>query len=384
MVSGLNNAIRVQPRALRTAFAAVALAAGVVVGAPSAQADAGIPAGFAPAVAETAAATLSADANLSTAAAMQRLGTQTDRAQVGRDLADRLGADAAGFWLDQAAGTVVVNVTSTAAADAVRAAGATPKSVERSMATLEAIHGQLTAAQPADTAIGIDVPGNQVVVQLGAAAAQDPKFTTLTAAVDQLGPAVRVEKIEGSFSPYIDGGYPIVSSSGGRCSLGFHTTGNAAVTAGHCTQAIPQWWEGCCGSGYFGPSTHYSFPGNDFGQIRNDGGLPHNNGMVYLYNGTSQDITDATDPAPNMSVCKSGSTTGLTCGGVYNVNVTICYQEGCVGGLAQSDAYAAAGDSGGSWFSGGWALGLTSGGGGGWTYFQPVVEALQTYGVWVF
>lgn len=52
-------------------------------------------------------------------------------------------------------------------------------------------------------------------------------------------------------------------------------------------------------------------------------------------------------------------------------------------GLARSNAYTAPGDSGGPWFNGGYAIGMTSGSAGGWGYFQPVLEALQYYGLWV-
>lgn len=362
---------------LRIVLATAAVAAGVLVGGTGAGAASG-PQGYAPEVADAAAGALAGDTGLGTAAAMDRLTTQQARVDLGQRLVERVGASSAGFWLDQTAGTVVVNVTDQKAADAVRAAGATAKLVERDTAELEAIRARLTAAQPADTAVGLDVPANQVVVQLGAKAPAN--FADVAATH---GTAVRVERMDSSFTTLIEGGYPIVGSGGGRCSLGFSTTGNMGVTAGHCTAGIPQWWEGCCGGGYYGPSIAASFPGNDFGLIRNDGGLPQS-GTVYLYNGAYQDIVTAADPYPGLAVCKSGSTSGLTCGQVYQVNVTICYAEGCVGGLAQTDTYAAPGDSGGSWFNGGTAVGLTSGGGGGWTYFQPVVEALNAYGVWVF
>jgi hypothetical protein len=124
---------------------------------------------------------------------------------------------------------------------------------------------------------------------------------------------VRTEHLNGSFSTLISGGYPIVGAGGGRCSLGFNTTGNTGVTAGHCTAGIPQWWEGCCGGGYYGPSIAANFPGDDFGLIRNDGGL-FQPGDVYLYNGAFQDIVTAAWPYYGEFVYKSGSTTGLTWG----------------------------------------------------------------------
>lgn len=65
------------------------------------------------------------------------------------------------------------------------------------------------------------------------------------------------------------------------------------------------------------------------------------------------------------------------------------YAEGSVSGLIRTTVCAEPGDSGGSLYSGSTALGLTSGGSGncssgGVTYFQPVVEALNAYGVSVY
>ena len=71
------------------------------------------------------------------------------------------------------------------------------------------------------------------------------------------------------------------------------------------------------------------------------------------------------------------------------LNATVNYAEGTVSGLIRTNVCAEPGDSGGSLFAGGTALGLTSGGSGncstgGTTYFQPVTEALSRYGVSVF
>jgi streptogrisin D len=362
--------------------AALAAAASFLVGVPAAQAGPATPEGFNPVVADKAAAAMTADTGLSTADAMRRLASQQAKVSLGERLVTQLGASSAGLWLDQKADAVVVNVLDQQAADTVRKAGATAKIVAHGTDTLESVRDQLAATLPTDASVGIDVSANQVVVQIGPKATGS-KLSALESQAHTLGSLVRVTRLDESFSTLIEGGYPIVDASGGRCSLGFNTTGGTGVTAGHCTGGIPQWWEGCCGGGYFGPSIAANFPGDDFGLIRNDGGLAQN-GWVYLYNGTFQDIGNAADPYYGLYVCKSGSTTGLTCGYVYATGVTACYPEGCVDGLAQSNAYAAPGDSGGSWFNGGWAIGLTSGGGGGWTFFQPVVEALNTYGVWVF
>jgi streptogrisin D len=303
------------------------------------------PAGFEPVVAEIAAHGLGQQSGLDRATAMGRLASQAVRVSLGERLVDQLGAKAAGMWLDQQSGTVVVNVVDEQAAAQVHSAGAKAQVVSRTMAQLESVRDQLLAGQPADTSVGIDVRTNQVVVQVGKAAAAGG----LTTAAGRFGSAVRVEHIDGSFDMLMSGGDPIVASNGGRCSLGFNTTGNTGVTAGHCTASIGQWYDGWTGQ-YYGPSIATSFPGNDFGLIRNDGGLPQT-GAVYLYNGGYQDITAVLNPYYGLYVCKSGSTSGVTCGYVYATGVTIC---------------------------------LTSGGGGGWTYFQPVAEALNAWGVWIF
>ncbi|HEV7655809.1 MAG TPA: S1 family peptidase, partial [Mycobacteriales bacterium] len=89
-----------------------------------------------------------------------------------------------------------------------------------------------------------------------------------------------------------------------------------------------------------------------------------------------------------QSICKSGSTTGLTCGTVQATNVTVQYAEGTVFQMVQTNTCTQPGDSGGAWFSGSTAIGITSGGtvgactqAGFASFFQPVTEALSTYGV---
>ena len=86
---------------------------------------------------------------------------------------------------------------------------------------------------------------------------------------------------------------------------------------------------------------------------------------------------------------RSGSTTGVRSGSVSALNSTVCYSQGCVYGMIRTNVCAEGGDSGGSLFASTKALGLTSGGSGncssgGTTYFQPVQEALNVYGVSVY
>ncbi|HEY0448843.1 S1 family peptidase [Actinophytocola sp.] len=349
--------------------ALVALAAAATLVPLSTSTAQALPAGYSEPVARAAAATLGGGAD-----AMARLAAQPGLVDKGERLVAQAGDSSAGMWLDH--GTLVVNVVSQKAADGVRAAGATAEIVRHSMTELASVRDAVAATLPADTAAGIDVRANQVVVQIGDSA----KAGALTAKAAEFGDTVRVEHLDGSFDTTISGG-DAITGSGSRCSLGFSTTGNTGITAGHCTSAIPSWSD--ANGAYYGPSVGASFPGNDYGLIRNDGGLPQPDN-VNLYNGGYQDITGAADPYQGLSVCKSGSTTGLTCGTVTATGLTICYAQGCVSNMAQSDAYVQPGDSGGSWFSGSTAVGITSGMGGGYSYFQPVVPGLNMFGVWVF
>lgn len=357
---------------LRSLTVAAAAAALVPLATTSAQA---LPAGYGAPVADAASASLVAT-GLGETDAMQWLADQPALIAKGERLVDQVGASSAGMWLDHHTGSVVVYVVDEQAAKTVRAAGATARVVEHSTTELESVRDAVAKRLPADSAAGIDVRTNQVVVQIGETAKAD----ALTTAAQRFGSLVRIEHIDGSFRETIAGGEAI-TGGGSRCSLGFNTTGNTGITAGHCTAAVGSWNDP---SGrYYGPSIAASFPGNDFGLIRNDGGLAQP-GTVTLYNGGFQDITGAADPYPGMSVCKSGSTTGLSCGTVYQVNMTICYPQGCVNDIAQSNAYVQPGDSGGAWFSGSTGVGITSGIGGGYSYFQELVEGLNAYGVWVF
>ena len=334
-----------------------------------------LPAGYGAPVADAAVASLTAE-GLTQADALQRLADQPDLIATGERIVDRVGDSSAGMWLDQHTGSVVVNVVDAQAAETVRDAGATAKVVEHSMVELEAAQDAVSAKLPADSAAGIDVRTNQVVVRLGETA----KANGLTATTARLGSLVRTERVDGSFATTISGGDAIIGG-GSRCSLGFNTTNNTGITAGHCTGAVASWSD--ANGSYYGPSVGASFPTNDYGLIRNDGGLPQP-GDVNLYNGSYQDITGAGDPVPGMQLCKSGSTTGLTCGQVTQVGMTICYAQGCVFNMAESTAGVNPGDSGGAWFAGSTAIGITSGMGGGFSYFQPVIPGLNMFGVNVF
>lgn len=155
------------------------------------------------------------------------------------------------------------------------------------------------------------------------------------------------------------------------------------ITAGHCTESISTWSD--ADGNQIGTNEQSSFPDNDFGLVKYTASVDHPS-EVDLYNGSSQPIAKAGDATVGMKVTRSGSTTQVHDGTVTGLDATVNYGNGdIVNGLIQTDVCAEPGDSGGSLFSGDTAIGLTSGGSGdctagGETFFQPVTEALSTFG----
>jgi streptogrisin D len=295
----------------------------------------------------------------------------------------QLGASTAGSFIDDS-GKVVVNVTDAATAASVKAAGATPRFVARTGAELAAADNALKAGlKVPGTAFAVEPISNQVVVTVDDTITGD-RLAEVEAIVAKLGDKARIERAPGTLSTTISGGDAIYSG-GGRCSLGFNVRNSAGadyfLTAGHCTRGTSSWNNG---SQTLGSTAGSSFPGNDYGIVR------YTNTSISKTGGVaSQDITSSGTPAVGATVYRRGSTTGTRSGRVTALNSTVNYAQGSVSGLIRTTVCAQPGDSGGPLYSGSTALGLTSGGSGnctsgGTTYFQPVVEALNAYGMRVW
>ncbi|MBM6405378.1 trypsin-like serine protease [Phycicoccus sp. CSK15P-2] len=195
-------------------------------------------------------------------------------------------------------------------------------------------------------------------------------------------------------------------SPGGYCSLGFpgmQGGNNVLLTAGHCVESRPDVLDG--NGTHIGRGTASRFQTGssnsvDMGLMDIDaedtgrplvdtrGGL---NGYVPVY-GTSKN-------AVGSNICKAGERTGWTCGQIQAYNVTVYYQGGTtVSGLARSSVCVMGGDSGGAYIgTNNYAQGMTSGGPvnsscgynqgynatGYYSFYQPVVDAANYYGVTV-
>ncbi len=195
--------------------------------------------------------------------------------------------------------------------------------------------------------------------------------------------AIRIERAAGVFTPLLSGGDAIYGGNY-RCSLGFNVVSGSTyyfLTAGHCGSLASTWYTNSSHTTLIGPTIAYSFPGDDYALVRYDNtSLSHPGGYAVA------------DAFVGESVKRTGSTTGTHSGTVTALNVTVHYvghPGGTVKGLIQTNVCAEPGDSGGPLYDGTKALGLTSGGSGncttgGTTFFQPVREAANAYGVTVY
>jgi streptogrisin D len=302
-------------------------------------------------------------------------------------LSAQLGARSAGTYVDST-GRQVVTVTDAQAAAAIRQAGAVPRLVKRGSDQLNAAIAQLDKfAKIPGTAWAVDPIANQVLLSIdpsvsGASLAQ------LTILANRLGDTVRVERLTSVLTNNIAGGNAIYGGQF-RCSLGFNVKNSAGayffLTAGHCGNIASSWYSNSSHTTLLGTRAGTSFPGNDYAYIRYATSFTNHPGTI----STGQDITSSGTPSVNQTVTRTGSTTGTHSGRVTALNATVNYAEGTVTGLIRTTVCAEGGDSGGPLYSGSTAYGLTSGGSGnctsgGTTFFQPVVEPLQVYGLHVY
>ena len=285
--------------------------------------------------------------------------------------------------------------------------GVQVKLVDDSVAELEAITAQLDQLAAESAAAGVqgwhvDVPRNTVVVTV-TKGASDADTTAIIKSARSFGDSVRIERKPASQAPeataYLAGGFQFLQPNGYSCSVGFNTLDannyNVVLTAGHCTKQSG-WYSR---NGYrVGRARTADFPADDFGTIWNE--YPtywQPSPSVYRYDtGTYVRLAGQWNTPPvGATVCKSGRTTGYTCGKITALNQTVKYPEGYLYGLVRHNACVEGGDSGGANISAGaYALGVTSGaalpasgkclakqGQPNVSWYQPVGEALTRNGL---
>jgi streptogrisin B len=226
----------------------------------------------------------------------------------------------------------------------------------------------------------VDSAADRVVVTADSTVSASEVATLKRAAGANAG-AIQVRRAAGVFTKLLSGGDAIYGG-GYRCSLGFNVVSGSTyyfLTAGHCGDVANTWYTNSSLTTLIGPTIGSSFPGNDYALVRYDNAsLSHPGGFA------------AANAYVGEPVKRTGSTTGTHSGTVTALNVTVRYVgSGTVKGMIQTNVCAEPGDSGGPLYDGSRALGITSGGSGncrtgGTTFYQPVPEAANAYGVTVY
>ncbi|GAB77382.1 hypothetical protein SAMN05421595_1211 [Austwickia chelonae] len=187
------------------------------------------------------------------------------------------------------------------------------------------------------------------------------------------------------------------------CSLGFNAKkGNQDVfiTAGHCTGGGVSFTRN---NKPLGKAQASNYPGADMGYATLESGWSGKE-AVDKYNGKAVVVKGSEEAPVGAAVCKSGRTTGWTCGTITAKNVTVNYRSkngstDRITGLTQTNVCTSSGDSGGAWIAGEQAQGVHSGGNGNKivdlkagvckhrtgqpniAYFQPIKPILEKYGL---
>lgn len=342
-----------------------------------------------------------ADGEVATAklpAADQQLLQVQNQAQA---LEGKLGSRAVGSYLDDA-GSLVVSVSDEATADVVRQAGAIPRLVRYTLEQLLAVKSQLDDIATSSSAGRVRSwyvdPISGTVVVTTPSGTKDPITQRFLRKALANGDKVTLRRSRGTVTTTDEsfgllGGYQVDKNTGYTCSLGFNaqTSDGSRIflTAGHCTAGKPSFSR----NGYIiGNTRSSSFPGNDFGTVSVIEGWDQQ-GRVERWGASDVQIRGAADAMVGAELCKSGKSTGWTCGKIVARNVTVNYGNNrVVRGLFQHTACVESGDSGGANMTGDYAQGITSGaalisgqcldkhGQSNESYSQPIGEALSASG----
>jgi hypothetical protein len=341
-------------------------------------------------------AAMKRDLGLDAEQATARVAREVVAADVIEKLRSSAGDSFAGAWVAEDGITINVGITDPALAAEVTTAGATPAIMANSLSKLEQAKvtlDNLDIEQPkaldtdsADVGIAayyVDVAANKLVLE--ALAGSIAHAESLAAQIGLSASEFEVRTVEAMPTPLatVQGGDAYYINRSARCSIGFSVT-TGFVSAGHCGD--PGDSATTSAGAALGTFSASVFPGNaDMSYIRTVSGTTLR-GYIDGYSSGSLPVSGSTASAVGASICRSGSTTGVHCGTVGALGATVNYSEGRVTGLTRTSVCAEPGDSGGSFYSGAQAQGVTSGGSGdctsgGTTYFQPVNEILSTYGL---
>ncbi|MEU9098426.1 putative Ig domain-containing protein [Streptomyces sp. NPDC048361] len=349
-------------------------------------------------------AAMARDLGLTPVGVRLRIAAERDADRSATTLRATLGDRLAGLWFDAADGRLHADVTAVADGAAVERAGAVPRVVRHSAAQLADTTRLITTWGGPGAGLlswGPDPRANRIDVVLDpdrAGAATSLVRSRLASLGDLVSVTVSRDTPRQQGGSVV-GGESWVPGTESPCSIGFPVTrsggAKAFLTAGHCTNDVDQPAYGKDGtrmgtSNKNGTGSVDSADG-DFGIVDVDQAGWDLSSKVSGWGKGDVNLTGSEDALVGTAVCHSGQTTGFQCGEVTKVDQTVDYGNVVINGLSYTSACSAGGDSGGSYVTatGGKAVGLHSGGGSAtcssgsgekFTIFQPVNEALATFG----
>ena len=320
-------------------------------------------------------------------------------------LAKAQGSSFAGSWIERKPnGEFEFVVATTDAAPEKSPRGVAIRQAKHSLASLEASKAQLDKMRGSAPAgvYGwvVDVQNNSVSVDV-APGAQKHAIDFVAASGADAG-TIRFNLMESAPKPLVTfyGGSEYLSRSGGSyyyCSVGFNVTKSGAqgfATAGHCGNAgdtVHTLVSRRTVSASIGSFQASSYPNQGDGAWVALTGTHTLVAAVDGYSSADVPVRGSNVAAIGAAVCRSGRTTGFKCGTIQAYNQTVNYPDVSVSGLTRVKVCAEGGDSGGSFITGeGQAQGVLSGGNYSCkgreaslatSYFQPINEILQNYGL---
>ncbi len=361
---------------------------------------------------KAAAAQLAKDYGVSRAEAKRRIASQDELSGLATKLRHKLGTQFGGAWIDHDnGGKLTVAVTQKKAAADVRSAASAKKTGQLTTVVVDHSKGKLDqmsqtlAKRIAKANKGAD-HGLQsaVVTEKNALRLDLPRGKELTEKQQQVvrwakhkfGDALLMDTYKYASEPLYCGGQyscdpPLRSGlaiygNNIRCSSAFMVYDSYdyyMMTAGHCAEASTYWQVPTYSYGYqtVGGVVDYRFGYyGDSAIVRiTDSGWWQPRGWVY----PNQAIYSWDYDYVGQYVCKTGSTTGYTCGQITDTNATVYYPNRTLTGMTWSTACVAAGDSGSGVYYGSTAHGILSGGpsSGCGMIHEPISRALSAMGV---
>lgn len=184
----------------------------------------------------------------------------------------------------------------------------------------------------------------------------------------------------------VRGGDTVWAADGARCTVGFNASGDGGfygLLPGRCGGPGTEWFADAARQVPVGETSAAPSPG--WSVIHYTNASLDYPSEVTTGAGT-QRIERAAQPYVGMEVCGAGPATGVHCGTVEALDVTVSFPEGTVSGLLRTNLCTEPGGTAGPAVAGDEAVGIPVAGGGdcaagGSSFYQPVDEPLSALGL---